>query len=75
MMHFILAEKLPVTVTSIVPLVLSLIGGSIPSTHIIFFSIIEFMQLLIGFAIISVGFFNLVYSKRSYEEKSRSLTD
>jgi hypothetical protein len=64
MMHFVLEGKLSLTITSIIPLVLSLIGGSIPSTHIIFFGVIESMQLLIGFTIISVGFFSLVHQKR-----------
>ncbi len=65
MMYFILEGKLPMTITSIIPLVLSLIGDSIPPTHIIFFGVIESMQLFIGFTIISVGFFSLVYSENT----------
>jgi hypothetical protein len=37
----------------------------IAPTHIIFFGVIESMQLFIGFTIISVGFFSLVYLKNT----------
>jgi hypothetical protein len=75
MMHFILAGKLPVTIMSLMPLSLSLIGGLIPSTHIIFFGVIEATQVLVGFTIISVGFFNLVSARGAHEKNQRSLTD
>jgi hypothetical protein len=56
MMHFLLQGKLPVTITSVLPLLLSLIGTSISPSNIIFFVIIELMQAVIAVTITKVAF-------------------
>jgi hypothetical protein len=56
MMHFLLQGKRPVTITSVLPLLLSLIGTSISPSNIIFFGIIELMQAVIAVTITKVAF-------------------
>jgi hypothetical protein len=64
MMHFLLQGKLPVTIKSVLPILLSLIGTSISPSNIIFFGIIELMQAIIAVTIISVSFFSLSFVKK-----------
>jgi len=63
MMHFLLQGKLPVTVTSVIISLLSLIGTSISPSNIILFGIIELLQAVIAVTIISVSFFSLSFAK------------
>lgn len=58
MMHFLLNGKISITVTSIMPIFSSLIGVFLSPNYILFFCVIELLQVVIGLTIISVAFFN-----------------
>ena len=61
----LLHGNLPVTITKLLPDFLALTGTCVPPKSILFFACIEFCQMVIGFIVIIVAFFDIVSHVRA----------
>ena len=65
MMHVFLHGDLPVTIAALLPGFLSLIGTYTSPKSLVLFVLIQLSQIIIGFAVMSVAFFDIISNTRA----------